>query len=452
MSSIRLLAAIALACAGFCGAASAQQGPPPPAVLVQPAELKPLVAQAEFIGRAAAVDKVDLQARVKGFLGPRKFTDGDEVKEGQVLFTIEPEPYQATVDQKIAQRDAAKAALDNAEIQLKRAAELLRTNTGTQATYDQRPASSSRPRRSSRRPRPRCATPRSSSPTPRSSRRSPAASARPRSRPATSSAPIRACWRPSCSENPMRVLFSVTQRELLEARKDGATDGNGAARAAAAGRRQPLQGEGQDRLPRRHGRPQDRRPDRARRVPQHERMLTDGQTVRVVIESAKPPSVVAISAGGGRARPGRRLRLRRQRQEPGRAAPGQDRHGARRPAGRRGGPEGGREGHHPGPAAGAARHDRRADDGARRLRPRRRAEPMTISSVFIRRPRLAFVISTVISIAGLIALTRAAGRAVPRHRAAAGPGHRAPIPAPRRRRSRRAWRRSSRRRSTASSA
>ena len=118
--------------------AAAQQGAPPPAVLVQPAALKPIAAQAEFIGRAAAVDKVELHARVKGFLGPRKFSDGDEVKTGQVLFTIEPEPYQAAVDQKIAQRDAAQAALNNAELQLKRAAELLRTNTGTQVTYDQR--------------------------------------------------------------------------------------------------------------------------------------------------------------------------------------------------------------------------------------------------------------------------------------------------------------------------
>ena len=81
-------------------------------MLVQPAELKPIADQAEFIGRAAAVDKVELRARVKGFLGPRKFNDGDLVKEGQVLFTIEPEPYQAAVDQKVAQRDAAKAALD----------------------------------------------------------------------------------------------------------------------------------------------------------------------------------------------------------------------------------------------------------------------------------------------------------------------------------------------------
>ena len=98
--------------------ALAQQGAPPPAVLVQAAEAKPIAAQSEFIGRAAAVDKVDLHARVKGFLGPRLFTDGDEVKEGQVVFTIEPETFQAAVAQKVAQRDAAKAALANADIQL----------------------------------------------------------------------------------------------------------------------------------------------------------------------------------------------------------------------------------------------------------------------------------------------------------------------------------------------
>src|ERR1700681_1886246 len=118
--------------------AEAQQGAPPPAVLVQPAELTPIADQSEFIGRAAAVDKVELRARVKGFLGPRKFNDGDQVKKDEVVFTIEPETYQAAVDQKIAQRDSAQAALTNADLQLQRATELLRTNTGTKQTYDQR--------------------------------------------------------------------------------------------------------------------------------------------------------------------------------------------------------------------------------------------------------------------------------------------------------------------------
>ena len=72
MGITRLLAISALVCAAGFGAAQAQQAGPPPAVLVQAAELKPLGARSEFIGRAAAVDKVDLRARVKGFLGPRK--------------------------------------------------------------------------------------------------------------------------------------------------------------------------------------------------------------------------------------------------------------------------------------------------------------------------------------------------------------------------------------------
>src|SRR5262245_39776101 len=107
MVGIRLLAIVALVCAAGWSPVEAQQAPPP-AVLVQAAELKPLGVRSEFIGRVAAIDKVDLRARVKGFLGPRKFTDGDPVKEGQVVFTIEPDTYQAAVDQKTALRDAAK--------------------------------------------------------------------------------------------------------------------------------------------------------------------------------------------------------------------------------------------------------------------------------------------------------------------------------------------------------
>src|SRR5947207_11319809 len=133
------IAALVVACmvTAFAAGSLAQQAAPP-AVLVQAATLTPVADQSEFIGRAAAVDKVELRARVKGFLGPRKFNDGDTVKKDQVVFTIEPETYQAAVDQKIAQRDSAQAGLTNADFQLQRAAELLRSNTGTRQTYDQR--------------------------------------------------------------------------------------------------------------------------------------------------------------------------------------------------------------------------------------------------------------------------------------------------------------------------
>jgi membrane fusion protein (multidrug efflux system) len=298
MSSIRLLATIVVACTGFCGAASAQQGLPPPAVLVQPAELKPLVAQAEFIGRAAAVDKVDLQARVKGFLGPRKFTDGDEVKEGQILFTIEPEPYQATVDQKVAARDAAKAALDNAEIALKRSADLLRTNTGTQATYDQRlseqlqaKAQLESAEASLREAQIQLSYTEIKSPiTGRIGRAAVS--------PGNIVGPDSGVLATVVSEHPMRVLFPVTQRELMEARKDGATDAN-----------TPLLVQlrlADGSLYKEKGKIDfidvtvDARTDGqiVRAVfPNTDRVLTDGQTLRVVIENAKPPSVVAVPQG-----------------------------------------------------------------------------------------------------------------------------------------------------------
>jgi len=100
--------------------AEAQQAAPPPAVLVHPAELRSMTKQAEFVGRAEALEKVDLRARVPGFLGPRLFKDGDDVKEGQVVFTIEKEPFETAVDQRKAQLASAQARLVNADQQLRR--------------------------------------------------------------------------------------------------------------------------------------------------------------------------------------------------------------------------------------------------------------------------------------------------------------------------------------------
>lgn len=136
----RLTLALALLL-GVAGPAFAQTKPAenaPPVVLVQPAELRPMAPQSEYVGRVAVFDKVEIRARVKGTLGKREFTDGSKVTEGQLLFTIEPAPYRIAVDQKRAQRDGARAALINAEAQLKRTAELLRSNTASQGVYDQR--------------------------------------------------------------------------------------------------------------------------------------------------------------------------------------------------------------------------------------------------------------------------------------------------------------------------
>ncbi len=120
------------------------QAPPTPAVLVQPAEMRSLARRADFIGRVEAIEKVDLRARVSGFLGPRQFNDGDAVTADQVLFEIEPESFQAAVAQRQAQLESAKATFDNADTQLQRGKELIKTNAVAQTQLDQRIADQAR--------------------------------------------------------------------------------------------------------------------------------------------------------------------------------------------------------------------------------------------------------------------------------------------------------------------
>jgi membrane fusion protein (multidrug efflux system) len=125
---------------------AAAQAPAPPAVLVEPAALRVLAAQSEFIGRVQALEKVDLRARVQGFLGRRQFKDGDQVKQDQLLFQIERDPFEAAVEQRQAQVAAAEATLANAALQLARAQQLIRNNTVSQATLDERTADEARAR------------------------------------------------------------------------------------------------------------------------------------------------------------------------------------------------------------------------------------------------------------------------------------------------------------------
>jgi membrane fusion protein (multidrug efflux system) len=273
-----------------------QQGAPPPAVLVQPAELKALGARSEFIGRVAAIDKVELRARVKGFLGARKFGDGDKVKEGQVVFTIEPDTYQATVDQKTALRDAAKAALTNADIQLRRAAELLRTNTGTQAVFDQRTSEQLQAKAALEEAEAQLRDAQlnlsyTEIKSPITGRIGKAAFS-----PGNLVSPDSGVLATVVTETPMRVLFSVTQRELLEARKQSGELGGAGLIVQLRLADDSLYSE-KGKLdfldvtvdPKTDG-------QILRAVFENKRdTLTDGMTVRVVLEVEKAPTVVAVT-------------------------------------------------------------------------------------------------------------------------------------------------------------
>ncbi len=112
------------------------QGAGLPAVGVVEAERKPLTETNEFIGRIQAVKRVNLLARVTGFLEKRSFNEGEEVKEGDLLYVIEQPPYKADVEAKQSAVQQLQAQLINAKETLNRAKSLLSSPAGQQSTYD----------------------------------------------------------------------------------------------------------------------------------------------------------------------------------------------------------------------------------------------------------------------------------------------------------------------------
>src|SRR5690606_40366309 len=95
---LRYLAVRAALFAGmfFAGQAFAQQEPP--TVTAAKPVVRDIVEDDEFVGRFEAVDQVAVRSRVNGYLQEIHFTDGALVKKGDLLFTIDQRPYQATYD------------------------------------------------------------------------------------------------------------------------------------------------------------------------------------------------------------------------------------------------------------------------------------------------------------------------------------------------------------------
>src|SRR5271156_1223227 len=123
-----------------CGAAAAQSAPPPPAVSVIPVAARQVTETGDFVGCVVAIDKVDVVARVPGFVEERNFTEGQQVKKGDLLFRIEQDTYKAAVDQQSASLAKAKATEVNANFQLQRGQELIKNQNIPQSTVDQRAA------------------------------------------------------------------------------------------------------------------------------------------------------------------------------------------------------------------------------------------------------------------------------------------------------------------------
>ncbi len=124
------------ACSGSAG--DQQAAPAPPTVTVAAPLLQKLTEWDEFTGRFEATASVEVRARVAGYLQAVHFVDGAMVKEGDLLFEIDPRPYQSAVDRAQANLDSAKATLQLAASQLKRAQALSGTPAISAAAIDER--------------------------------------------------------------------------------------------------------------------------------------------------------------------------------------------------------------------------------------------------------------------------------------------------------------------------
>lgn len=127
-----------------CGGNGEQAGGAPPAMEVSVAVVpeREIVEWDEYIGRLEAVDTVEVRPQVSGYLQEVRFREGSEVRKGDVLFVIDPRPYQAELDRALAEVERARTALELARADLQRADKLLASRAISQEEYESRRAAS----------------------------------------------------------------------------------------------------------------------------------------------------------------------------------------------------------------------------------------------------------------------------------------------------------------------
>ncbi|MGH7117434.1 MAG: efflux RND transporter periplasmic adaptor subunit [Acetobacteraceae bacterium] len=110
---------------------------PPPAVIVAPVTVQDLAPASSFIGRVVAIQSVQVVPRVTAFIEGVPVQQGSDVKRGQVLFKLQKAQYAASLQGAEAQLAAARAAAEQAELAYQRASRLNRTGFEAQASLDQ---------------------------------------------------------------------------------------------------------------------------------------------------------------------------------------------------------------------------------------------------------------------------------------------------------------------------
>jgi RND family efflux transporter MFP subunit len=122
------------------GGPGEQAAPPAPAVTVSKPLVKEMQEWSDFTGQFEARESVEIRARVSGYLESVNFTDGQLVKKGDLLFVIEPRPFELALETAKAQLAQAEAQLELAKVQLERTAQLRKNDYATKETYDERVA------------------------------------------------------------------------------------------------------------------------------------------------------------------------------------------------------------------------------------------------------------------------------------------------------------------------
>jgi len=134
-----LFALVCLACAAAC-TEPVSAPPPPPAVVVAQPLTRQVADWDDYSGRFEAQDTVDIRPRVGGAIQSVHFVDGQRVSRGDLLFVIDPRPIEAQLARVRADAAGARAALANAEAELKRADALVQTKLISQAQAELRAA------------------------------------------------------------------------------------------------------------------------------------------------------------------------------------------------------------------------------------------------------------------------------------------------------------------------
>ena len=142
VAGCRLLPALLL-CVGIagCDKKTAPPAAPPPEVAVEPVDVRDMPVQVEFTGEIRGGEDVEVRARVTGFLQAQHYREGSLVRKGQLLFTIDPKPFQAAAERAQAEMAEAQARHNRAVIQVNRLTPLVARNAVSQQDLDNAVAS-----------------------------------------------------------------------------------------------------------------------------------------------------------------------------------------------------------------------------------------------------------------------------------------------------------------------